>query len=110
MDEPDDDPYMFEMEKLMNRRSKTIVSPKSGNPLNALIDASDYYKQYEDKYSNITGNLVGECFIGFSKLLQSELKKFDKRDSQILQNKMSFSFKSQTSLRGNHNNSLKLEN
>lgn len=34
-------------------------------------------------------NLVGECYLGFSKLLQSELKKYEKRDSTILSNRMS---------------------
>ncbi len=33
-------------------------------------------------------NLVGECFLGFSKLLQSELRKYEKRDSTILSNRL----------------------
>lgn len=34
-------------------------------------------------------NLVGECYLGFAKLLQSELKKLEKRDSAILSNRIS---------------------
>lgn len=33
-------------------------------------------------------NLVGECFLGFSKLLQSELRRYEKRDSTILSNRL----------------------
>jgi hypothetical protein len=54
---------------------------------------------------------VGECYVGFSKLLQSELKKFEKRDSNILSNRMSrMSNRVSTMVSGTGNNSIRTKN
>jgi hypothetical protein len=37
----------------------------------------------------MTDDLVGECYVGFSKLMQSELRKQERRNSNILQNRLS---------------------
>ena len=68
------------------------------------LDATDYYRKYntkEDKHEShsIIGVLVGECYLNFSKLLQSEMRQFDKRDSSILQKKMSIHVKKNLSSR-----------
>ena len=72
-----------------------------------MRDARDYYRDYDDsgkisinKGGDNTDNresvnlliaddLVGECYVGFSKLMQSELRKQEKRNSNILQNRIS---------------------
>lgn len=51
-------------------------------------------------------SVLGECYINFSKLLQSELRSVDKRQSTILQKKMSLSMKKQTSLRSSNRGGL----
>jgi hypothetical protein len=60
------------------------------------IDALDYYRRYNDdslkdhdEDEDYLDNINGECYIGFSKLLQTELRLFDRRDSYMLSNKMS---------------------
>lgn len=72
--------------------------PNSGS---FIRDAKDYYRDYDDssqkgasiKQDNtnresvnllLTDDLVGECYVGFSKLMQSELRKQEKRNSNIL--------------------------
>ena len=67
-----------------------------------MKDAKDYYRDYDDNQARpslikdnresaqlLTDNLVGECYVGFSKLMQSELRKQEKRNSNILQNRLS---------------------
>ena len=44
---------------------------------------------HESQAIYLNDNLVGECYLGFSKLLQSELRRMEKRDSTILSNRMS---------------------
>lgn len=64
-------------------RSRTLFYKNSDNRKSTALvrDAKDYYKKYEDKGANresqkiyFNDNLVGECYIGFAKLLQSELR------------------------------------
>ena len=43
--------------------------------------------------------LVGECYMNFSKLLQSEMRQHDKRNSSIMQGKISISMKKNLSMR-----------
>jgi hypothetical protein len=57
----------------------------------SVEDASVYYKRYDDNEiepSNDSQNFIdpsiAECYLSFSKILQSELRKFDKRESSIL--------------------------
>jgi hypothetical protein len=59
-------------------RSKTYILKE--DPSKKQMDIED---QSIDHLSTVHFNdhLVGECYIGFSKLLQSELRKFEKRDS-----------------------------
>lgn len=65
--EPDFDALM--------RRSKSIAAlKKPGHNSLLMVDATNYYKQYDDiddeeNSISLVGNLVGECYIGFSKIL-----------------------------------------
>lgn len=43
-------------------------------------------------------SLIGECHIGVTKLLQCEYRKLDRRDSNILTNKLNSSIKHSMSL------------
>ena len=36
---------------------------------------------------------MGECYLGLSKLIQAELREYDKRESMILQSKISLGMK-----------------
>lgn len=88
-------------------RAKTMID--GAERVESFIhDGRDYYKNYEEERTGslieekkggpssrdsqmiyFNDNLVGECYLGFSKLLQSELRKYEKRDSTILSNRMS---------------------
>lgn len=83
----EDDQIMFEERK----SAASIRSPRSS------IDATNYYKR-QDEETHAT-DIVGECYLNFSKLLQSEMRNLDKRNSQILETKMSISLKKSVSLR-----------
>jgi|LauGreDrversion4_2_1035121.scaffolds.fasta_scaffold62911_4 hypothetical protein len=50
-------------------------------------------------------DLVGECYVGFSKLMQSELRKQERRNSNILQNRLSQSNRL-SQLKGNRLSSM----
>ena len=69
----------------------------------SIEDASGYYKKYgEDNADDSQAFIdptIAECYLSFSKLLQSELRRLDKRDSYILQKKMSISIKKNVSAR-----------
>ncbi|CDW79777.1 UNKNOWN [Stylonychia lemnae] len=76
------------------RRSRSIKSNMQRNG-NVMTEAKDYYKSYskvDDRLATET-DLVGECYLGFSKLLQSEYRQYERKESFILQNKMSFVYK-----------------
>jgi hypothetical protein len=54
-------------------------------------DGKGYYQNYEEERSArdsaailMNDDLVGECYVGFSKLMQSELRKQERRNSNIL--------------------------
>ena len=53
----------------------------------------------------MTDDLVGECYVGFSKLMQSELRKQERRNSNILQNRLSQSNRL-SQLKGNRLSSM----
>jgi hypothetical protein len=68
----------------------------SKRTIGSLEDASAYYKRYGDDNEDSISLMdpsIAECYISFSKLLQSEMRRLDKRDSSILQSKMSISVK-----------------
>lgn len=70
----------------------------------SIEDASAYYKKYGDENDNddsqaLIDPTIAECYLSFSKLLQSEMRRLDKRDSAILQQKMSISIKKNVSIR-----------
>jgi hypothetical protein len=85
-----------------NPRSQSVLGLKKRSNSGSFIrDAKDYYRDYEDKNNNsskmgenshnrdsvnmlLSDDLVGECYVGFSKLMQSELRKQEKRNSNIL--------------------------
>lgn len=92
-----------ELKKADPRRSQSIYSNRSS--LNC--DAADYYRKYEDNdhTHQLSYNVVGECYLNFSKLLQSEMRKLEKRDSSILSQKMSLSLKKSNSQARNTNRS-----
>lgn len=75
-----------EEQDFIARRSQSIFSNRSS----VHADAADYYRNYgeteekNDPSHILNGNIVGECYLNFSKLLQSEMRKLDKRDSSIL--------------------------
>ncbi|CDW82182.1 UNKNOWN [Stylonychia lemnae] len=76
------------------RKSKTFVNKKSKTSV--IIDGADYYKKYneiEDNSRSLAFNFVGECYLGISKLLQSEYRNYDRRDSNILQGQLNKSLK-----------------
>ena len=69
------------------RRSKSIAHKRLNR---SVMDATDYYKKYnetDDNSQSFAPNFIGECYLGLSKLLQSEYRHLDKRDSNILQGK-----------------------
>ena len=54
-------------------------------------DGKGYYQHYEEERSArdsvlflMADDPVGECYVGFSKLMQSELRKQERRNSNIL--------------------------
>jgi hypothetical protein len=81
----------------MNDNSSKSKKKNARHSATLTRDAKGYYEIYETDeksardslISLFHNNLVGECYIGFSKLLQSELRKFEKRDSNILSNRVS---------------------
>ena len=50
----------------------------------------------EDEAPLMNNELAGECYICFSKLLKTELRLFDRRDSFMIRNSMSMSRKHST--------------
>jgi len=59
--------------KMMPRISKSFMTKRSSEVI-PLQDATDYYKKYNDEGDNstsnsFTGDLIGECYIGFPKLI-----------------------------------------
>ena len=51
---------------------------------NSFKDPLDYYKAYSTKFNEVEkqeNELIGECYIGLSKLLRTELRLFDRRDT-----------------------------
>lgn len=75
------------------------VSVKS-NKTSMHVDAAEYYRNYDNaddcgdiESQSMATKVVGECYLNFSKLLQSEMRHLDKRDSSILQSKMSLNTK-----------------
>ncbi len=77
-------------------RSKSVMNKggkRRSTVRSSLVrDAKDYYRDYDDKVGSnhdsvqilTNDDLVGECYVGFSKLMQSELRKQEKRNSTIL--------------------------
>jgi hypothetical protein len=63
---------------LPHSKSGTQFVGRSEGRMNGRDSVQEYFND----------NLVGECFLGFSKLLQSELRKYEKRDSTILSNRL----------------------
>lgn len=55
----------------------------------SFLDPVEYYKTYKQEDS--LRDLTGECYIGFSKLLKTELRLYDRRDSFILKHSLSMS-------------------
>ena len=92
-------------------KSKSIMQERSATA--SFIDPTDYYKKYNDDGDNsqshrdLHADLAGECYLGFSKLLQFEYRLYEKRDSNILHNKMSASYKNQSSFNNKNHPSLK---
>ncbi len=98
----------FEIYEHIGGRSRSVHGgSKNGAAANArrdshvsslVKDAKDYYRDYEDGGGGggrksgardsvqmlMTDDLVGECYVGFSKLMQSELRKQERRNSNIL--------------------------
>jgi hypothetical protein len=70
----------------LNRHGASKFSKRSS----ITKDASLYYKRYDDdgKNNNESQSLmdhpIAECYLSFSKLLQSEMRHLDKRESTIL--------------------------
>jgi hypothetical protein len=67
-----------------------------------MKDAIQFYKNYnphrgsycdddQDEDDEFLSDLTAECYIGFQKLLKTELRIFDRRDSFIMRNSMSMS-------------------
>ena len=81
-------------------KSKSIMHDRA--QATSFIDPTDYYKKYNDdadsnhSQKDMNADLAGECYLGFSKLLQFEYRLYEKRDSHILHNKMSASYKNQS--------------
>jgi hypothetical protein len=81
----------------MMHKGGAAADRRSSTKSSFVREAKDYYRDYDDnRKSNhdsvqILNNddLVGECYVGFSKLMQSELRKQEKRNSTILQNRLS---------------------
>eukprot|EP00347_Sterkiella_histriomuscorum_P021471 403333864 len=76
------------------KRSKSIIQKRERKTI--VIDAAEYYSKYNEVGDNsisLIASFIGECYIGFTKLLQSEFRQFDRRDSSILQNKLNSSIK-----------------
>jgi hypothetical protein len=83
-----------------------MAKKKRPNSGSFVRDAKDYYRDYDNSSKHMPGetsnktnresvnallsdDLVAECYVGFSKLMQSELRKQEKRNSNILQNRLS---------------------
>ena len=77
------------MTLLKKSRSRSVVSLNQKD-LSGLSDATNYYRHYDSENCSFSfaGNLIGDCYLGFSKLIQTELRLYEKRDSFILQNKV----------------------
>lgn len=84
------------------RKSKSILATRRENTTSkmSLPDATEYYKRYQNnENSSKTFNLdlIGDSYIGISKLLQIEYRFYEKRDSAILQKNLSMSLKKRSS-------------
>lgn len=97
LDENQEQSFFEEMKKDDSRLSLR------SNRTSVQVDAADYYRKYDattendNSHQHLGFNVVGECYLNFSKLLQSEMRKLEKRDSSILSQKMSLSTKKSNS-------------
>lgn len=84
----------FEIHEHPGARSRTMAQREANrNSHNSSFvqDGKGYYQNYEEERSArdsvamlMNDDLVGECYVGFSKLMQSELRKQERRNSNIL--------------------------
>lgn len=76
-------------------RSKNSNSMKDLDAIeyyrNYLRDDEDNYSDYNDGGTLLFQDLMGECYICLSKLLRTELRLFDRRDSFVIRHSLSIS-------------------
>jgi hypothetical protein len=105
----------FEIHEHPGARSRSMAQREANrNSHNSSFvqDGKGYYQNYEEERSArdsvamlMNDDLVGECYVGFSKLMQSELRKQERRNSNILQNRLSQSNRL-SQLKGNRLSSM----
>eukprot|EP00347_Sterkiella_histriomuscorum_P013888 403362980 len=100
----------------LKRSNSTKSNRSEGSSTLIIKDAKQYYRNYDqnDVSPHIESDLIGECYVGFSKLLQTEYRQFEKKEAFILSKKMSFNYnqnlsQSMVQKGSNQTNKFKLE-
>ena len=76
------------------KRSNSIENRKTQTEMIVAFDAIEYYRTSEQqKRATFMGDLVGECYLGVAKLLQTELRQQEQRETSVLQKNLTRSFR-----------------